>query len=149
MTEYNKVVYDGQTLIDLTQDDVQASDVRNGVYFHSADGVRSQGTMPTPADYIVEQGTDNSWRYRKWKSGLCECWIKTGKSRSGTSTNFSLTFPFKFAFPPVAAVSGGATGNINAYPAYVQTTTTGIDAYVNASSGSQVWLGIYVCEILA
>lgn len=62
MTEYNKVVYDGQTLIDLTQDDVQASDVRNGVYFHSADGVRSQGTLastsvPT-ADTIAEFDSD-------------------------------------------------------------------------------------------
>lgn len=62
MTEYNKVVYDGQTLIDLTQDDVQASDVRNGVYFHSADGVRSQGTLastsvPT-ADTIAEWDSD-------------------------------------------------------------------------------------------
>lgn len=62
MTEYNKVVYDGQTLIDLTQDDVQASDVRNGVYFHSADGVRSQGTLAstsTPtADTIAEWDSD-------------------------------------------------------------------------------------------
>ena len=62
MTEYNKVVYDGQTLIDLTQDDVQASDVRNGVYFHSANGVRSQGTLastsvPT-ADTIAEWDSD-------------------------------------------------------------------------------------------
>jgi len=62
MTENNKVVYDGQTLIDLTQDDVTASDVRNGVYFHSADGVRGQGTLtstsiPT-ADTIAEWDSD-------------------------------------------------------------------------------------------
>lgn len=99
--------------------------------------------------YIIDEGVTDGWRYRKWSNGFCECWRKQGKTRSGTSTNFSITFPFEFAFPPTASVSGGATGNINAYPAYVQTTTTGIDAYVNASSGSQVWLGIYVCEILA
>lgn len=45
MTENNKVIYDGQTLIDLTQDDVTASDVRNGVYFHNSAGVRGQGTL--------------------------------------------------------------------------------------------------------
>lgn len=45
MTEYNKVVYDGQTLIDLTQDDVTSSDVRSGVYFHNSAGVRGQGTL--------------------------------------------------------------------------------------------------------
>lgn len=27
-----------------------------------------------PADYIVEQGTQGSWTYRKWNSGWAECW---------------------------------------------------------------------------
>lgn len=27
-----------------------------------------------PDDYIVEQGTSNSWTYRKWNSGISECW---------------------------------------------------------------------------
>lgn len=45
MTEYNKVVYDGNTLIDLTNDDVTESDVLAGVYFHKADGTRSVGTL--------------------------------------------------------------------------------------------------------
>lgn len=26
------------------------------------------------ADYIVEQGTSDGWTYRKWASGLAECW---------------------------------------------------------------------------
>ena len=26
------------------------------------------------ADYIVEQGTSGTWTYRKWNSGLAECW---------------------------------------------------------------------------
>lgn len=25
-------------------------------------------------DYITEQGTDGIWTYRKWKSGVSECW---------------------------------------------------------------------------
>ena len=59
---YNKVVYDGQTLIDLTQDDVTASDVRSGVYFHNSAGVRGQGTLastsvPT-ANTIAEWDSD-------------------------------------------------------------------------------------------
>lgn len=126
MTEYNKVVYDGQTLIDLTQDDVQASDVRNGVYFHSADGVRSQGTLASTSaptadtiaewdsdahmnsedmtsqevddfvdsldvtaihavDYVVEQGTEGIWTYRKWNSGTAECWGETSATTSFTA----------------------------------------------------------------
>lgn len=27
-------------------------------------------------DYIVEQGTDGIWTYRKWHSGISECWGK-------------------------------------------------------------------------
>lgn len=26
------------------------------------------------ADYVVEQGTSGIWTYRKWNSGLAECW---------------------------------------------------------------------------
>ena len=26
------------------------------------------------ADYVVEQGTDGIWTYRKWNSGVAECW---------------------------------------------------------------------------
>lgn len=34
------------------------------------------------ADYVVEQGTNSNWRYRKWSSGKCEAW------RRITYTNF-------------------------------------------------------------
>lgn len=35
-------------------------------------------------DYIVEQGTSGIWTYRKWNSGIAECWGETTK-------NFSIT----------------------------------------------------------
>lgn len=28
------------------------------------------------ADYVVEQGTSGIWTYRKWASGLAECWAR-------------------------------------------------------------------------
>lgn len=28
----------------------------------------------TAVDYIVEQGTSGIWTYRKWNSGVAECW---------------------------------------------------------------------------
>lgn len=40
----NKVVYEGDTLIDLTNDTVTEADVMQGVTFHSADGVARVGT---------------------------------------------------------------------------------------------------------
>lgn len=46
----NKVIYGNQTLIDLTSDDVQASDVQSGKYFHLPSGERVQGTNTYDAD---------------------------------------------------------------------------------------------------
>lgn len=34
------------------------------------------------ADYIVEQGTDGIWTYRKWNSGIAECWGYTEQALS-------------------------------------------------------------------
>ena len=41
----NKVVYNGTTLIDLESDTATASDVVSGAYFHTAAGVRTQGSL--------------------------------------------------------------------------------------------------------
>lgn len=46
----NKVVYGGDTLIDLTADTTVASDVAAGKYFHLATGERVQGTSTLDAD---------------------------------------------------------------------------------------------------
>lgn len=47
---YNKVVYGGQTLIDLTGDTVQASDVINSKTFHDKSGDTLIGTCTFDAD---------------------------------------------------------------------------------------------------
>lgn len=31
-------------------------------------------TVPTMGDYVTEEGTDGNWTYRKWDSGISECW---------------------------------------------------------------------------
>lgn len=46
----NKVVYGGNTLIDLTGDDVQASDVLSGKKFHLPSGAQGTGACPYDAD---------------------------------------------------------------------------------------------------
>lgn len=28
-------------------------------------------------DFVVEQGTNGNWNYRKWNSGVAECWLKS------------------------------------------------------------------------
>ena len=46
----NKVVYDGNTLIDLTSDDVSASDVLSGKKFHLPSGAQGTGSCTYDAD---------------------------------------------------------------------------------------------------
>ena len=48
-------------------------------------------------DYIVEQGTKNNWTYRKWNSGIAECWMITTLGASSGNVSGTLTFPFSFA----------------------------------------------------
>lgn len=46
----NKIIYGGQTLIDLTVDDVAAADVLNGKKFHLPSGAPGTGTCSFDAD---------------------------------------------------------------------------------------------------
>ena len=46
----NKIIYGGQTLIDLTQDDVTAADVQSGKQFHLPTGEITTGTCTYDAD---------------------------------------------------------------------------------------------------
>lgn len=63
-------------------------------------------------DYIVEQGTSGDWTYRKWKSGVAECWahitvpltdcdLPAVADESGYyDASYKLTpLPFQFAVP--------------------------------------------------
>ena len=44
------------------------------------------------ADYIVEQGTSGIWTYRKWNSGIAECWGTHNPSSSASGTEGGLYF---------------------------------------------------------
>ena len=66
-------------------------------------------------DYIVAQGTQGVWQYRRWNSGIAECWIEeytvptvtfSGKWGStntlGTGyINSPGQYPFTFVKPPM------------------------------------------------
>lgn len=56
------------------------------VYFD--EGKRIHGGFE---DYIVEQGTDGIWTYRKWNSGIAECWGYTEQALSTVSAGNEFT----------------------------------------------------------
>jgi hypothetical protein len=75
-------------------------------------------------DYIIEQGTDGIWTYRKWNSGIAECWGYTeiqnldcgAEYYSGFYYSKSTSVPFPnnlFSGRPCVAFDGGSANYIN------------------------------------
>ena len=53
-------------------------------------------------DYVVAEGTLNDWHYRKWNSGIGECWYNssfTTTSHSQTPVVYPYMFTQNFTFP--------------------------------------------------
>ena len=96
-------------------------------------------------DYIVEQGTSGIWTYRKWNSGIAECWGTTSASSSSTYTQFIPAYPSNlFVELPIAMVSGGAESNASAYAAYVRAYAKDkADIYVYTSGSKPAWIYIH------
>lgn len=86
--------------------------------------------LPSVAvDYIVEQGTSGIWTYRKWASGIAECWATT--TISGTWSTWSghyfiegiYTYPFTFVSrpslqaysPSSSGISSGSSVSVGSY----------------------------------
>lgn len=73
-------------------------------------------------DYIVEQGTSGIWTYRKWNSGIAECWclyvgsiaVTTASAGYGgyRSNQIDIDFPFTFTQTPsiTATIASGSSG---------------------------------------
>lgn len=86
------------------------------------------------ADYVVEIGKSGIWTYRKWNSGIAECWgiysasgvNLTASHYSGFyySASISVSLPFTFAAAPVGTYSGGCTDYITFVTPTGQPTTT-------------------------
>ena len=75
------------------------------------------------ADWIVESGESSGWFYRKWSSGIAECWKihyvngvnAAAKNYSGFyySDTITVDFPFTFANLPTVVVDGGSSSYMN------------------------------------
>ena len=69
-------------------------------------GSSSSGGGVVGADYIVDQGTSGIWTYRKWRTGVAECWTTQTYTTAKATTEWGnvhysvltsiLTFPSDF-----------------------------------------------------
>lgn len=110
------------------------------------DGLNITGGLR--GDYVVEQGTSGNWAYRKWNSGVAECWGLHSKTISGVSgsTPFSgycfafgsISFPTSFFnATPVVSVAGQVASNYMCV-CYNSASSTGVNVELQSNvSGSR------------
>ena len=104
-------------------------------------------TKALSVDYIVEQGTSGIWTYRKWNSGIAECWGTQTASVNITVTWFSSgyysyytalpNYPVSFLdLPTVSLTASSQDGRCWGYPVRELLTKTNIGKIVLVSLGS-------------
>ena len=99
---------------------------------------------PNTVDFVVEQGTSGMWTYRKWNSGVAECWGRFSESIAVTTQSaayggyrsgaVSVTnYPFNFSENPSVVASG--TANMNGcWVNLVSTGTAGATLYLSSGT---------------
>jgi len=102
-------------------------------------------------DWVVSQGATNGWLWRKWRSGIGECFTRlTGTTNSSGQHHWVSTFPFSFVSkngidPAVASASGGATGKIDAWNGYLGLGNNYVDTWINnGGPNNSCWVQVHV-----
>lgn len=109
-------------------------------------------------DYVVEQGVKNNWNYRKWSSGMAECWTESSCTISWAGANNiyystdtqSLLFPSGlFTTAPVASVSTPNATNAYVVPCVISISNAGINIAFGRFYGgtNDVSATVQICAI--
>lgn len=95
-------------------------------------------------DYVVEEGTSGIWSYKKWNSGIAECWGQWSGSLTHYSTTLggylfanTMNLPFTFSEAPTYTYVG-KVGSGAGIPSSLFSSTTQVQFVLLSSlSGSQ------------
>ena len=96
-----------------------------------------------PEDFVIEHGTDGTWYWRKWSSGLAECWAK---STSG-SVNWTITLPTFVTSIISVTTSSWVNGRVDTYDGY--TSITGSRTFEHYSQTVGGTAGSRGCHVYA
>ncbi len=91
-------------------------------------------TVLRERDYIVEQGTSGIWTYRKWASGIAECWggysSMTPWEGDGGYSTLNVDLPFSFIASPTVNCSGYQQATAGSYVTMTTATKTMVSAFM-------------------
>lgn len=114
------------------------------------------GTFQEPVDCIVEQGTSGSWTYRKWNSGVAECWgtvtgtLAPSEAESGITGlrvfSGSVAFPTGLFVDIPSVTYNCRIGDGYSFPADAEISTI---THFNWTALSTVGTGYADCAIVA
>ena len=109
-------------------------------------------------DYVVAQGSSGNWRWRKWDSGVAECWqrhsylttkmVAVGNIFYAPDNVGGFAYPFEFIAKPTELVS--CDGNIGGWYAAAHnlptntTTETGYYNFFSALSRPSDWVAMNI-----
>ena len=64
------------------------------------------------ADFVVQQGMSGYWTYRKWSSGIAECWGEIPSGSNSLQVTFWVNLPFSFSninyIPTITPANNGS-----------------------------------------
>ena len=113
---------------------------REGICFVDENGAEID------ADFIVDQKTSGNWTYRKWNSGIAECWTKriyaTGSDPiallGGFYSSTTTTLPFEMDASTITATANAQLGTGIGFACAIPSSSTVIAVHVvgNQNSGS-------------
>lgn len=76
-------------------------------------------TSKIAPDYVIAQGSSGNWRWRKWNSGVAECWqrygftapkmVEAGAIYYANQVVGGFAYPFSFVYKPMEVVSADST----------------------------------------
>lgn len=107
------------------------------------------------SDYVVEQGTEGIWTYRKWDSGIAECWGTWSGSLTHYGTSFggyafytTVSFPTGlFTDMPIVTYSGTVDSSFALTGTILTGTKDSVNCYAISGSGNTQPVNFYlICK---
>ena len=102
-------------------------------------------------DYVVAQGKQGDWIYRRWNSGIGECWGRYQQTTQNLYNGYTQcgigNYPFAFTEIPVITATFAVTAQVSSAIAHVSSTMLGPNVFGrnnNAGVGVECFFNLYV-----